>query len=190
MEADVFLLPETKLATDQPWVQAQLHACSRKSFGRKCKLATSASPIQFATQYKPGGVMGLVTGDCVGRVLKMGSDQLGRWVYFKLHGGSGCIITIISTYQVCQQNVKTAGPLTATTQQFSMLHQTNRHQPHRVRHHHATDLVGFVKQCQDQGEKVIVAGDLNETIGDNGGGLTWLCSDCGLKDPVFEPNPH
>ena len=33
---------------------------------------------------------------------------------------------------------------------------------------------------------VCVGGDFNETIGDNDRGLTRLCSDYGLLDPIFE----
>ena len=190
MQADAFFLSETKLATDQPWVQEQVSKCCGRTYGRKHKVITASSDIPFHTQYKPGGVMGVVNGDSVGRVLSMGACELGRWAWMRMNGGGGRVITLIVTYQVCQASVRQAGPTTAIVQQFSMLSQRGKHQPHQVRHHHAHDLVNFVKDCQNNGDKVIVVGDFNETIGGTGGGMTRLCSDCGLKDPVFEMHGH
>ena len=186
-ESDIFLLPETNQDTTKTAVQQQVQSHCRKTFGvGQCKVVMGSSAIPSHTQFKPGGCMAITVGDTVGRVLAVGADKLGRWVYVRYNGGAGRVVTIICTYQVCQENVRTAGPTKAITQQYSMLEGMGRHQPHRVRHHHVKDLVQFVQSCKDQGDLVVVAGDFNETIGDNGGGLTRLCSDLGLQDPTFE----
>jgi hypothetical protein len=39
------------------------------------------------------------------------------------------VITVIGTHQVCQGNVRTAGPTTAITQQYSMLVQDGYNEP-------------------------------------------------------------
>lgn len=65
-----------------------------------------------------------------------------------------------------------------------MLHRQGRLNPQRVRHHHATDLLTFVKECQTKGELAVVVGDFNEVIGLDLTGLTRLCSECGLKDTM------
>ena len=185
-DVDCYFGPETKLDSQQEWVRNQVQRQCRNIYQRKYKAVLGSSTVQSSTQHKPGGVMAMIMGNNVGRVLTMGADELGRWVYIKTNGGGGRRITFIATYQVCNGNVKQAGPTTALTQQYSMLEQAHRPQPHRVRHHHVEDLVAFVKDCQHEGEMVVLGGDFNETIGDNPGGLTRLCSDCGLIDPIFE----
>jgi exonuclease III len=111
---------------------------------------------------------------------------MGRWIYIRFQGQGTRVITIIGTYQVCQSNVKTAGPTTAIAQQYSILTQEGRHNPHQVRHHHTQDLLAFVKQRQTAGDTVCVCGDFNDTIGTHNQGLTRLCSECMLQDVVFE----
>ena len=185
-EVDCYLCPETKLDSQQDWVQKQLHNHCRQTFGRKWKIVLGSSKIASPTQHKPGGVLAMMTGNNVGRVYTTGADPFGRWTYIKTNGGQGRRITFIATYQVCQGSVRHAGPTTAITQQYSMLTQANRPDPHKIRHHHTADMVAFVKECQREGELVVVGGDFNETIGDDPGGLTRLCSECGLQDPVFE----
>ena len=186
-EADIALFPEINIDTTQQWVTANIHnTCKRVFQPGRFRTVLATSSIEFQSQYKPGGVMSLTVGDTIGRILSTGSDPLGRWAYTRLNGAAGRTITIIVTYQVCQSNVRTAGPTTAVSQQYSMLEQAKRHQPYRVRNHHTKDLCKFVNECKQQGDLVCVGGDFNETIGDNGGGLTRLCSDYGLLDPVFE----
>lgn len=94
--------------------------------------------------------------------------------------------TIIGTYQVCQSSVQTTGPTTAIAQQYSIMVQEGRVNPHQVHNHHVKDLVKFVKQGQVEGDSVCVCGDFNDTIGDHNQGLTKLCSKCMLQDVVFE----
>ena len=77
-------------------------------------------------------------------------------------------------------------PLTATVQQYSLLTQAKRPEPQRVRYHHATDLLAFVQSCQRAGELVAVMGDFNNVLGEENSGLTKLCSECGLKDIVYQ----
>jgi hypothetical protein len=67
-----------------------------------------------------------------------------------------------------------------------MLSQDGYQNPHKVREHHTKDLIKLIKERQQQGEFVTVLGDLNETIGDRNQGLTKLCSECHLKDVIYE----
>jgi hypothetical protein len=76
----------------------------------------ATSNAEYVGQYKPGGVMGGIIGRNKARVIESGSDKYGRWIYFKMSGQGQKVITIIGTYQVCQGNVRTAGPTTAITQ--------------------------------------------------------------------------
>ena len=189
-QVNLFLASETKLDSTHDWVQSKVTCQCRSVFAKKFKVVMGSSKVQYPGQHKPGGVMALLTGNAVGRVQSMGEDSFGRWVYIKLNGGDGKVITVIATYQVCQGNVQQSGPTTALTQQYSMLEQAKRQDPHRVRWHHSKDLVQFVQECQDAGELIVLGGDFNETLGDYAGGLTRLCSQCNLRNPVEERHGH
>jgi hypothetical protein len=157
MEVDMMIITETNLDTNKNKVKTILHNDLRKTFGLATyHLVTSASPQPYNGFYKPGGVIGIVNGKCKGRVIKSGGDHMGRWIYIRLQGQGTRIITIIGTYQVCQSNVRTAGPTTAIAQQYSALVQEGRQNPHQVRNHHPKDLVAFVKQRQQNGDLVCV----------------------------------
>ena len=187
-EADVSIYPEINVDVNRSRVRAQIHDGCKKEFqAGQYRAVMAHSDIDFGTDYKPGGVMMIATGRTTGRILSVGSDDLGRWVYMRMNGSAGRVITIIGTYQVCQvHNPKAAGDTTAVKQQYALLERLKRHQPQRVRAHHCRDLCEFVRQSQSQGDLVCVGGDFNETIGENGGGLTRLCSDFGLLDAFHE----
>jgi hypothetical protein len=75
-------------------------------------------------------------------------------------------------------------------QQYSIMAQEGRTNPHQVRHHHAQDLLQFVKNRQAEGDLICVCRDFNESIGDNNQGLTKLCSKCMLTGVVFETHGY
>ena len=146
----------------------------------------TSTPIESPTMFKPGGVLSLTHGDVKGRILHSGQDPLGRWVYTKYRRNTGPPITIIATYQVVDVDPRRSGPTTYATQLYSLYNRQGRPNPEKLRHHHAEDLIRFVKQCQNKGEWIILAGDLNEVLGINTRGLTKLHSDCGLIDAVLD----
>ena len=76
----------------------------------------ATSDADYSGYYKPGGIMGGVMGRYKARVIESGHDKYGRWVWFRMSGQSNRTITVIGTYQVCQDNVRTAGATTAITQ--------------------------------------------------------------------------
>jgi hypothetical protein len=133
MEIDIIIITETNLATDNPKVRSQIYNIFRQTFGQAThRLVTATSSQKYPGHYKPGGVMGATMGKTIARIIASGQDPMGQWVYIKLIGKHNKRITIIGTYQVSQDRVSTAGPTTAITQQFSMLRQEGRHNPHRV----------------------------------------------------------
>ena len=186
MEVDHAMFCEHKLDTTKPYVTTKLYEIARKRFGSGAfKIQTASSSIPFATSYKPGGTMSLTVGALSSRVVSQGKDYMGRWVYTKFRGVGHRIITIITTYQVCNTPVETAGDLTAISQQHAMLLQAGAINPKNVRAHHAKDLLEFVTLCQTEGDLVIVAGDFNEEIGLVNTGLTHLCSQRHLQDIIL-----
>ena len=128
----------------------------------------------------------MAIGSLRGRVLTSGADPLGRWVFCKMRRNSGPPITIITTYQAVNVDPALSGPTTYVTQLHSQYTDAGRHEPAKLRKHHSTDLVNFVKACQSRGEWIIIAGDLNETIGLSPGGMNRLCSECHLYDAVVD----
>jgi exonuclease III len=191
MEIDIFILPETNLDTHKAQVRSQVHKHFKKALGPGTyQIEMTTSNAEYTGQYKPGGVMGGVIGNTRGRIIESGHDKYGRWIFFRMSGQGRRVITIIGTYQVCQGNVRTAGPTTAITQQYSMLVQDGYNEPHKVREHHAKDLIKSVRERQQQGELIVILGDLNETIGDRNQGLTRLCSECHLVDVVHDKHGY
>ncbi len=187
MEVDHAMFPEHTLDTTQYRVRAGIHRQATRHFGfGEYKVVTGSSTVQAHTYYKPGGTMSLTVGQLKGRVIDSGADDLGRWTYQKLTAQGGNVITVVCTYQVNKEKPQDAGPRTAITQQYSMLKQAGRQDPHKIREHHAKDLLAFVKLCQSRGEKIIVGGDFNETIGHDANGLTRLCTECDLQDIIFD----
>jgi hypothetical protein len=149
-------------------------------------METATTPIPTQSAYKPGGTMSLAVGDIIGRIQSSGRDSLGRWCHLTLRRSTGPPITIIVTYQVVATDPTTSGPTTYATQLCSLYHRENRYHPDDLRHHHANDLIAFVKACRARGEWLIVAGDFNEVIGSTPDGLTRLCSECGLYDAIVD----
>ena len=187
MEVDIALLAEHKLDTTQPRVMNRLYDEAQKTLGRGCFSINAASTeIASPTMYKPGGVLSLVTGGVKGRILKADRDPYGRWVSTTYHRNSGPPVTIIVTSQVIAVDPQRAGPTTYATQLFAAYTKEGRPNPTHLRKHHADNLVAFVKQRQGQGEWIIIAGDINEVLGIETGGMTKLHSECGLVDACLD----
>ena len=183
MEIDIALAAEHQLDTTQNRVKSKLHDGARKTFGlSNYTLQVGSTPISSPTAFKLGGTLAMAIGNVRGHILEMGSDALGRWVYEKFRRSHNSHLTVICTYQVVEVNPKNSGPTTYTTQLYASYTSQGRNDPHKLQRHHANDLICFVCQCQDKDEAVIVAGDLNETLGLHPHGLTRLCHECSLID--------
>jgi hypothetical protein len=133
MDVHIMIITETNLDTTHTRVKALLHNDLRRMLGLATyHLIASASPQPYNSFYKPGGVLGIVNGKTKGRIIESGSDYMGRWIYLKLQGQGQQIVTIIGTYQVCQNNVRNTGPTAAIVQQYSIMAQEGRPNPHQV----------------------------------------------------------
>ena len=175
MHCDHLVLPEINLDTHQRWVRGRLHEHCRRIYGAgQYRSVMTNSTHTYHTAYKPGGLLSVTTGRLTGRILESGSDPMGRWVYTKFSASGANVVTVIGIYQPTAQRVDTARPTTVTAQQFSLLKQESRSQPHKVRKHYSQDLLKFVKGCKQNGELICIGGDLNETLGDDPDGLTKL----------------
>ena len=187
MQVDIALACEHQLDTTKPKVNKLLRAQAALYFGSHgFRLEPISTPVPSHTDRKAGGVLSTLLGNISGRHLEAGNDTLGRWTFTKLRTSSADHpITVITTYQVCAVNPRTAGPTTYSQQLYAQYQLEGRDTPENLRKHHSNDLGHFVKECQAKGERIIVAGDFNETLGDTTHGMTRLCSECHLVDPFI-----
>ena len=190
MEVDWMGYSGSDLNTVNPSVMKRLHADADDIYGRGVhKIVTGHTNRESAHHRKPGGTMALVVGWLKDKVFETGKDPYGRWVYTKIRGNQGRILTFICTYQVCQddrKNIRELGESTFAKQQMAMFMEENRRDPRRLRYHHRRDLVRFVQECQNKGELVNVGGDFNEVLGlSDADGLERLCTECGLVDIIL-----
>ena len=95
----------------------------RKNLHRYSKQVSSCSSLSYKTPYQPGGTCSIMTGNSTSRFHSSQQDEkLGRWsiLHFNLPGSK--ILFIICCYQCCKQTIQSAGPKTAFSQQWSLLH--------------------------------------------------------------------
>jgi hypothetical protein len=88
----------------------------------QARISTSSSIIRCKTLYQPGGTLTMVTDKYTGRVQSMGQDGIfGRWSYITMIGKQGQLITVVTIYNVCNQQGTRSGHRTAHMQQLSLL---------------------------------------------------------------------
>jgi hypothetical protein len=179
IKADIFAFVETKLATDQPFVNNLIHRNKRKIFDH-ARLVTSTSKVVMDGYHKPGGTLTCATNSLVGRIRNTYSDTYGRWSGFALMGRSDKKLIILTVYQVTQKT-GTAGSTTAYTQQRNMFRLEGRTNPN-PRQILITDLRALVSEIRREGHDIILMGDFNEQIGLDPHGMSSVLTAGGLID--------
>jgi len=179
IRADVFGFAETKLATDQPYINHLLHSKKRKIWDH-ASLTTSTSTAVLEGYHKPGGTMTCATNSLVGRISSPISDPYGRWSGIELMGRSDKRIVILTIYQV-PQKTGTAGSTTAYTQQRTMFRLEGRTNPNprKILIH---DLRALVSDLRSNGHDMILMGDFNEQVGRDPQGMASVLTAGGLID--------
>ena len=194
MNVDTWGAAETNVDSTRHTVKDIIHKTTRKHFEfSKICFGSSAIPSRKSF-YKPGGTFLGTQGKTITRIVKQGTDLLGRWSYQVFRYRNNGRLTIISCYQVCKQQVRNLNPegenvvhsYTATAQQLSMLRQAGRRE--EPRDAFIMDLKGFIKDEQEQHAKILLLGDFNESLEESNSGILGLISDCGLVDLL--PQEH
>jgi hypothetical protein len=184
-EVDYAGFSEHNTDTTQRSVTTQYHKAAQAIYqSGHYKIELGTSPIPAINTYKPGGTMSIITDNFSSRKKSGGSDPWGRWSYFKLHGRQGTIITMITAYQPCEGRPKVDGSLRVIDQQYSLLIKAKRTRPHNIRKHFVQDLQKFIQSCQADQEQIILGGDFNDLIGQDGSGMTRLVRECQLTDII------
>ena len=184
---DLLSIVEHKLDTTKAWVRKRLQEGATKVFGGKTsyRLNLHSTPIESENHRKPGGILQLVTGSDCGRIHSTFQDPYGRWVSTTFNRTGRSPMTLISTYQAVKSNHRTAGASTYFTQLYSQHKTEGRVDAHKVRRHHSHDLVEYVQSLQQDNHSLIIAGDFNESLDSDGAGMTRLCTQCNLVDPIL-----
>ena len=152
----------------QSTVRSIMYHTSRRHWQRS-RLIMGSTPTPFATMYKPGGTMVLSTGNITGRVIASDMDPWGRWTSQTYRGLNQMRITIISAYQVGQDDPK-KGAVTAATQQRSLLLLAND-PVSDPRTAFKRDLSSYIQACKSKGDELIHVGDFNEKLGRSANGI-------------------
>ena len=184
LEVDTWCTFELNLDTLKPRVRDIMQTTIRKHFDHS-KMTTSTSSISLnrRSNFKPGGTLIATQGHTCGRVIHQGRDNLGRWSYQVLSCKNRRTLTIVSAYQVCQQQIVTNNRVissTASAQQTSLLRQQGRQE--NPRQAFVQDLQTFLQQRLDEDSELLILGDFNEPLTGTMDGMTKLCSNLQLSD--------
>ena len=95
-------------------------------------------------------------------------------------------VMVISTYQVVDVDPTKVGDSTYANQLAGYYTSQDCEDPHRLRKHHSDDLLTYMKNLQTNGHSIILAGDLNESLGDDPAGMSRLVVECHLIDPYSD----
>ena len=91
MQVDIAGLTEINLDLQNPAVRQKLQS-KGKNMDRHIKMTLFSSKFKgkgMQTEYKMGGTTTLTRGNWSGRIVKAGSDKLGRWTYQIFAGKNG-----------------------------------------------------------------------------------------------------
>ena len=127
LEVDTWCNFELNLDTLKPRVRDLIQTTIRKHFDySKMTMSMSSISLNRRSNFKPGGTLIATQGHTSGRIIHEGHDNLGRWSYQILSCKNQRTLTIVSAYQVCQQqlvNNNRVASSTASAQQTSLLQQ-------------------------------------------------------------------
>ena len=183
VHADIILLSETNLQ----WQDYQIYQKTntiRKNVFQFSRQITSSSSIQYDTTYQPGGTCSILVNKMVGRHHSSFADKpMGRWTVTNLTLPQGRILSVICCSQVCNQNIKTVGPKTAFSQQWTLLREQGNIRPN-PRKSFIQDLDKLISSLTANNNSIILAGDFNTMVSDDITGLQRIITKFSLADCV------
>ena len=131
--------------------------------------------------------MTLTSGNVSGRVIRSGSDKMGRWSYQYLTCKENRCIVIVTAYQPCKQYLISAGRIksnTVSAQQMSMMLLENDDRSPRKAF--IDDLEKFIQDVQAEGHKLLIVGDFNEALYHHNSGMKRLMLNNNLCDLMWK----
>ena len=118
---------------------------------------TSETDLPWKALYKPGGTAIITQQPLCNGITTSGQDPhgLGRWSFIIIAGREQSIITIISSYRVCDIKIQNAGHITNAKQQWQILEE--RDQEHEeIRNKTIIDLSNFINALTQKTSRSII----------------------------------
>jgi exonuclease III len=175
IQADILGFAEVNQDTSNYDIKRQLEAVAAKQFGQMRLIAATSNRAVRKT-FKPGGTMMLTTNSMAKWIHETSRDRMGRWVTTRYRGENNQKLSVIMAYQVCQH--KRTGHNTAVNQQINMILEeavaNGIHTRLNPREAFINDLIHFIRTRQQDGDKIILIGDFNETMTDPNSGISRL----------------
>ena len=109
--------------------------------GKCTAMEIASSPESSEKEFKMGGIAILARGQFSSSIDESGTEKGGRWAWITIRGAKNQLLTVISTYQVC--NNTSSGLTTIYNQQFRYLSDMGLVNPN-PRNQFLTDLESFV----------------------------------------------
>ena len=120
-EVDLFGFAEINVNPRHPGLTEEVNQIAKRNWTHASTTLTNTS-TDCRTWAQQGVTSLTTTRKWISRLVENGHDEkLGRWSYHILRGSNNQRTVFVSGYQVCQSTV--AGPLTAASQQWSLLKQ-------------------------------------------------------------------
>ena len=139
---------------------------------------------------KPGGTAVVAFGKTVRRVIKQGTDDLGRWTWMALEGADNTVILVMSIYQSCRNPTNPQGR-TAHHQQEVLLSERNRTDtdPRRNFYRDMCKFLQKFKKDTEQKVRPLLIGDWNEECMGSSNSKK-LCDEFGLANIFHGKHPN
>ena len=166
-DVDIIALPETNKNWAQEWIRNKWKREVKSVWPHAKVYCTSMDePVHKHAEYVQGGACLIITNSWSSRVMANGCDHLGRWVWVTLRGRSSERLTVTAMY--CPNpGYPTDGPATVWSQQRTRLQELalERGDPGEVdpREKCLYDFERWIKARKEQGERVVVLTDANQT---------------------------
>jgi exonuclease III len=186
VQCDIFCGQEHNLDTTQSTVRKVLYDTA-KQFWERLRLSFGSSPIEYKTQFKPGGTIMLTVGHTTGRIIEQIQDKWGRWVVIQLQGRGNSKIAVVTVYQVVEKHGE-SGVLSSSRQQQTLLLQSEDPVTD-PRIAFKRDLRQELQGYRSQGFELLILGDFNETFGDDIEGIESIANDIGLVHLMKQRHP-
>jgi exonuclease III len=109
-----------------------------------------------------------VGGNLVGRLSDHEADShgLGRWTTCTFRGKGNVMLTIITAYQVCHDNISRNQTKTAYVQQWALLRMVHEDPDPNPRKQFIIDLDSLITKLRNQGHEILLLLDANESLFD------------------------
>ena len=185
MQADAFGIQEPDINFRNQSIKAQFRETTR-AFDQHLQMETSYSKQLNNLEKKKGGTITCVTGRWANRGIGGGQDDLGRWSYYILQGRQGQKVTIITTYQVCQQKGGVGCTIYHQQQLDIEEKEYEAEKEVDVRKRFREDLKEFIRNQHSQGHTVILLADFNDDMNNFGNATNTFLRESGLKNVMTE----